>query len=159
MDLREPTHRVSPRARAYWAAEAAGKVIVVLIVLLAFTAAWNVFGLPWWAWVAIGLALAGYVVVVPALRWRIHRWEIGAQAVYTQTGWLSRERRIAPLNRVQTVDFEQHPIARMLRLATVTVTTASAAGPLKISGLDLGTAETLVADLTERTAADDGDAT
>ena len=67
---------------------------------------------------------------MPRVRYRIHRWESTDTAVYTQTGWLSRERRIAPMSRVQTVDFEQGPIDRLLGLASVTVTTASAAGPL-----------------------------
>ena len=42
--------------------------------------------------------------VVPMWRYRVHRWEIRPQAVYTRTGWLVQERRIAPISRVQTVD-------------------------------------------------------
>jgi membrane protein YdbS with pleckstrin-like domain len=41
----------------------------------------------------------------------------------------------------------------------VTVTTASAAGPLKIKGLDRSVAEDLVEKLTEVTQAHQGDAT
>ena len=54
---------------------------------------------------------------MPRVRYRIHRWESTDTAVYTQTGWLSRERRIAPMSRVQTVDFEQGWIDRLLGLA------------------------------------------
>ena len=93
------------------------------------------------------------------MRYRIHRWESTDTAVYTQTGWLARERRIAPMSRVQTVDFEQSAIGRLLGLATVTVTTASAAGPLRISGIDKHVADRLVDDLTRRTEAEAGDAT
>jgi membrane protein YdbS with pleckstrin-like domain len=100
-----------------------------------------------------------YVVVMPAVRYRIHRWESTADAVYTQTGWLTRERRIAPMSRVQTVDLEQGPVSRLLGLAEVTVTTASAAGPLKIEGLDFPIAQRLVDELTRRTSAVAGDAT
>ena len=66
----------------------------------------------------------------------MHRWEVTDTAVYTQTGWWSRERRIAPMSRIQTVDHAEGAIARLFGLATVTVTTASAAGALEIAGLD-----------------------
>ena len=52
--------------------------------------------------------LAGFTLAVPPLRFRIHRWEITDEAVYTLSGWLVREWRIAPISRVQTVDTEQH---------------------------------------------------
>ena len=68
----------------------------------------------------------------------MHRWEITGTAVYTQTGWWARERRIAPMSRIQTVDHAEGAIARLFGLATVTVTTASAAGALEIEGLDRG---------------------
>jgi len=63
------------------------------------------------------------------------------------------------MSRVQTVDFEQGPLDRLLGLASVTVTTASAAGPLKIIGIDKPVADKLVEELTRRTEAEAGDAT
>ena len=77
-----------------------------------------------------------YAAVVPQWRYLVHRWEVTDTAVYTQTGWWARERRIAPMSRIQTVDYAEGPIARLFGLATVTVTTASAAGALQIDGLD-----------------------
>ena len=79
---------------------------------------------------------SAYVAVVPQWRYRVHRWEVTDTAVYTQTGWWARERRIAPMSRIQTVDHVEGAIARLFGLATVTVTTASAAGALEIAGLD-----------------------
>jgi Uncharacterized conserved protein len=81
------------------------------------------------------------------------------EAVYTQSGWISQERRIAPISRVQTVDTARGPLEQLFGLANVTVTTASAAGPLHIDGLDRATAEGLVAELTEITSHSEGDAT
>jgi hypothetical protein len=81
------------------------------------------------------------------------------EAVYTLSGWLVREWRIAPISRVQTVDTEHGPLQQMLGLATVTVTTASARGPVKIGGLADGDARELARTLTERTQAHPGDAT
>ena len=75
-------------------------------------------------------------MLVPQWRYLVHRWEVTDTAVYTQTGWWARERRIAPMSRVQTVDHREGAIARLFGLATVRVTTASSAGALTIEGLD-----------------------
>lgn len=144
-----------------WAVSAALQEAFVLAVLVVvkLTGWWDV---PGWVWLAYAVGAVTYVAVMPVLRYRMHRWESTETAVYTQTGWLSRERRIAPMSRVQTVDFEQSPLARLLGLASVTVTTASAAGPLQIDMVDKAVADRLVDDLTRRTEAGEsgsGDAT
>ncbi len=156
--LRDPAHQVSPRAPVLWAVGAAVRMLV-LLALLVGAQLMDWIRLPWWGWAALGLCAAGYVLAMPVVRYRVHRWESTETAVYTQTGWLSRERRIAPMSRVQTVDFEQSAVARLVGLASVTVTTASAAGPLHISGIDKAVADRLVDDLTRRTEAESGDAT
>lgn len=157
--LRAPAQRVSPKARAVWAVAAAVQGVVGGGILAVLVLAWQLFTMPWWGWLAYAAVAVAYVVVMPAVRYLIHRWESTADAVYTQTGWLTRERRIAPMSRVQTVDLEQGPVSRLLGLAEVTVTTASAAGPLKIEGLDFPVAQRLVDELTRRTSAVAGDAT
>jgi membrane protein YdbS with pleckstrin-like domain len=157
--LREPRQRVSTRARAVWTVGALVQVVVGVGVLAVLVLVWQLFAMPWWGWLACALIALGYVAVMPAFRYRVHRWESTADAVYTQTGWLTRERRIAPMSRVQTVDLEQGPVSRLLGLAEVTVTTASAAGPVKIEGLDFPVAQRLVDELTRRTSAVPGDAT
>jgi membrane protein YdbS with pleckstrin-like domain len=96
---------------------------------------------------------------MPQWRYRVHRWEVTGDAVYTQSGWITQERRIAPISRVQTVDTERGPLEQLFGLANVTVTTASAAGPLRIHGLDRATADGLVAELTEVTSHNLSDAT
>ena len=156
--LRDPAHQVSPKAPLVWAAGAAFQELVGLAVLVVVELMgwWDV---PVWLWPLYAVLAIGYVVAMPVVRYRIHRWESTETAVYTQTGWISRERRIAPMSRVQTVDLEQSPVSRLLGLATVTVTTASAAGPLRINGIDKQVADRLVDDLTRRTEAEAGDAT
>lgn len=157
--LRDPANLVSPRARLVWAGGALSFALALGFVLLVASRLFEVFPMPAWAWVAYAVAALAYVVVMPLYRYRVHRWESTATAVYTQRGWLGRERRIAPMSRVQTVDLEQGAVSRALGLATVTVTTASAAGPLRIEGLDRVVAERLVEELTRRTDAEPGDAT
>jgi membrane protein YdbS with pleckstrin-like domain len=108
------------------------------------------------AWLVLA---AAHLVVMPQWRYRVHRWEATGTAVYTQAGWLRQERRIAPISRVQTVDSERGPIEQLFKLANVTVTTASAAGPIKIEGLAARDADPLVAVLSARVGQTTGDAT
>jgi membrane protein YdbS with pleckstrin-like domain len=158
--LRAPLHQVSPRAVWYWAT----KALVLWLVLAGAQVIWFVGDdgsvAPHVA-VAVAWAVlaAAHLLVMPRWRYRVHRWEATDTAVYTQTGWVSVERRIAPISRVQTVDSAKGPIEQLFRLANVTVTTASAAGPIKIHGLASADADRLVADLTTRVAQTTGDAT
>lgn len=70
-------------------------------------------GTPQWLHgIAAAVTVVGFVVfagVVPLWRYRVHRWDIGPRAVYTRSGWLIQERRIAPISRVQTVDTLHEP--------------------------------------------------
>jgi len=157
--LREPSGRVSPRAPVVWVVGALVQGLLLGAALFVASTVAGLFAMPAWAWAAYAVVAIGHAVVMPVYRYRVHRWESTDTAVYTQRGWLTRERRIAPMSRVQTVDLEQGIVSRLLRLATVTVTTASAAGPLRIDGLDTETAERLVEELTRRTEAEPGDAT
>lgn len=158
--LRPPMHRVSPRALWYWAARAAVLWVVLLVPQVIWWFAGGGDRLPHLIVALVWLVLAAvHLVVMPQWRYRVHRWEATDTAVYTQTGWISQERRIAPISRVQTVDSERGPIEQLFRLANVTVTTASAAGPIKIHGLAIKDADRLVADLTVRVGQTTGDAT
>jgi membrane protein YdbS with pleckstrin-like domain len=156
ISLRDPAHRVSPRARVMWILSAALEGVVALVVLLVAVLVWDV---PAWTLGVLALAVAAWAGVVPHWRYLVHRWETSETAVYTQTGWWARERRIAPMSRIQTVDYAQGPVERVFGLASVKVTTASAAGPLSISGLDRDVARRLVDDLTRQADAVEGDAT
>ena len=156
--LREPSQRVSPRARLMWLATSLLEGAVLLAVLLALVRI-DAVELPMWVLLVGAAAVAAYVAVVPQWRYLVHRWEVTDTAVYTQTGWWARERRIAPMSRIQTVDHAEGAIERLFGLATVTVTTASAAGALEIVGLDSLVARRLVDELTVRADAVEGDAT
>jgi membrane protein YdbS with pleckstrin-like domain len=103
--------------------------------------------------------MALHIGVVPVWRYRVHRWEISPQAVFTRTGWLVQERRIAPISRVQTVDTYRGPLDRLFGLANVTVTTASSAGAVHIVGLDGDVADRVVEQLTDIAALGAEDAT
>ena len=163
--LREPSQRVSPRARLMWLLAAALQGAVLLVVLVVVGPVRDWVPLPWWVLALAAVAVATYVAVVvylavvPQWRYLVHRWEITDTAVYTQTGWWARERRIAPMSRIQTVDYVEGAISRLFGLASVTVTTASAAGALEIAGLDQARARQLVDELTLKANTVEGDAT
>jgi membrane protein YdbS with pleckstrin-like domain len=158
--LRPPANRVSRTAIWYWAARAAGSWLVIIgvqVVLLVTDHGDRGLRLALLAASVVVAAL--HVGVMPQWRYRVHRWESTPEAVYTQSGWFTQERRLAPISRIQTVDSRRGPIEQLFGLSNVTVTTASAKGHLVIDGLDRATAERLVAELTATAQATPGDAT
>jgi membrane protein YdbS with pleckstrin-like domain len=157
--LREPSELVSPRAVGDWRLSAVPLVVLSLVpaaVVLVVSAA------AWWAWVVAAVLVASAVavlVVMPGLRYRVHRWEVTHEAVYTRSGWLRRDVRIVPLSRVQTISTSQTAVMRAFGLASLLVTTASSAGAVRVEGLDAELARDVVSELTRDTAATEGDAT
>lgn len=157
--LRNPRHRVARRAIGLWMTKAAfGWLIFVVAQLIVWVT------VSWAGWLLVtGIVSSGIglldVVIVPWWRYRVHRWEVSEDAVYTLQGWLNLEWRVAPSSRIQTVDTARGVFERLFGLATVTVTTASAAGHVAISGIDHELAARLVEDLTARSQDEPGDAT
>ncbi len=167
-NLADPAYPPSRKAPLVWAIGAAIPWLLLVIGQLVWFAigrqspASGWYPQLWLHWVAAAVTVIGivvFVVVVPMWRYRVHRWEIGAQAVYTRTGWLVQERRIAPISRVQTVDTYRGPLDRLFGLANVTVTTASSAGAVRIVALDSEVADRVVAQLTDIAALGAEDAT
>lgn len=158
--LRAPAHQVSPRSRWFWGVRALLAWLVPLVIEIVIAVRTHGDRGPAELVIAGTALLAiAHISVMPQWRYRVHRWEATPTAVYTQSGWINQQRRIAPLSRIQTVDTERGPIEQLFGLANVTVTTASAAGPLKIHGLALTTAQQLVDELTSATGQSAGDAT
>ena len=159
--LREPRHQVSPRAIRYWVVN--GLVGGLIGWTVMFTIFWF---LPdsWGRWlgplfILVMIVNLADVTLEPIIRYRRTRWEVTDERVFSQTGWLSRDQRIAPLSRVQTVDTHRGAVMRLYRLANVTVTTASAAGPITLHCLDTDVADRVTAELARVTGQTTGDAT
>ncbi|NGN62645.1 PH domain-containing protein [Streptomyces sp. A7024] len=163
--LRPPRHRVDPKARRWWTVQAllvvSGPLLLVAAALLALSVLFFPGALPWLAplvLVVLVLPSVGYLIAMPRWRYAVHAWELGEQAVYAASGWLWQQRRIAPLSRVQTVDAVRGPVQRRYGLATVTVTTASTAGDIKIAGLSDADAEELSRRISDAAQVVPGDA-
>lgn len=160
VDLLDPANPPSGKAPLVWALGASIPWAVLALAQLAWFA---IDHRSFWPHaVAAGATVVGalvFVLVVPLWRFRVHRWDVSPDAVYTRSGWLVQERRIAPISRVQTVDTERGPLDRLFGLANVTVTTASSAGAVRIAALDSEVADRVVAQLTDVAAIGDEDAT
>ncbi|WP_067467710.1 PH domain-containing protein [Nocardia amamiensis] len=158
--LADPAWRPSPKAKLLWTVQAA----MAWVIPFAAQIVWALLDSAHRGWqlgvFLVTVALAALNIgVVPWWRYTVHRWEVTDEAVYTRVGWLTQESRVAPISRVQTVDTERGPLERLLGLATVTVTTASSAGAVQITALDLPIAEETVTRLTRIAAQHRGDAT
>jgi membrane protein YdbS with pleckstrin-like domain len=157
--LRVPGNRVSRRAISYWTARAAASGAVVIAVELILAA---VSGFPalWRAAIVVTATFVGlHAIIMPRWRYRVHRWEVTDEALYTRSGWFSVHWRIAPISRIQTIDSHRSVGERLFGVANVTATTASAAGPVRIHGLDRQLADRLLDQLAVATGQTPGDAT
>ena len=81
---------------------------------------------------AAGLAI---VVVLPGVRYRRWRFEVGDEEIDLRHGGFTLRRTLVPMRRVQHVDSSSGVVERALDLATLTVHTA--AGTVSIPGLEV----------------------
>ncbi|MEJ3655925.1 PH domain-containing protein [Actinomycetes bacterium KLBMP 9759] len=98
-------------------------------------------------WVAIAIGVL--VVVGGVLRWRTTRYRITPERVELHSGWLRRQRRSVPRDRIRTVDLTARPIARLFGLTVVQVSAASGAA-LEKTGLSLDSVSKAEADRLRR---------
>ncbi|MEV4381658.1 PH domain-containing protein [Streptosporangium sp. NPDC049644] len=158
--LRPPRHRIERRAILMWTLNA---LIWGILVVSGLGIAYALLPdtRPWLGPVLVIFAViyAVNIAVMPTWRYLVHRWEITDQAVYALNGWITREWRITPISRIQSIDTRRGPLQTMLGLATLKVTTASREGAISIAGLNAAVAEEHSHRLTEITQATPGDAT
>ncbi|MET7395850.1 PH domain-containing protein [Dactylosporangium sp. NPDC005572] len=158
--LRPPRHRVERRAILLWTLNA----IVTALVSV------GGLGLTYGLWEAsrpyVGplLAVAAVfaavnILAMPTWRYLVHRWEFTDRAVYNLDGWITREWRITPISRIQSIDTKRGPLQALLGLTTLKVTTAAKAGSIAIRGLDARVAAEAAERLTDITQDTPGDAT
>lgn len=157
--LRPPRESLDPRVRLWWRVH--GLVWPLLLAAVLAVLGLLISPLAWFLPLAGGVAVVGLLValLLPAYWYRIHRWELTEDAVYTRSGFVWQEWRAAPLSRIQTVDTTRGPLQQALGLATLVVTTASSKGAVTVAGLDHERAAEIAGTLTRATQAVPGDAT
>lgn len=129
------------------------------MVATSATAAWNGWPSRWFLLSTVApLAWLIFSATYVAYRRRVlHRWEVTHEAIYTRTGWLTLHTRIAPINRVQTVQVKQGMLARLFGLGAVECSTASDA--IEIGLIDAQVAQQIADHLTAVVNLDTTDAT
>jgi putative membrane protein len=98
-------------------------------------------------WIAVGAA--AMVVAFGIVRWRTTRYRITPERVELHSGWLNRQRRSVPRDRIRTVDLTARLEHRLFGLSVVKVGAAS--GSIAESrGLSLDAVSKAEADLLRR---------
>jgi uncharacterized protein len=99
------------------------------------------------------LLLALYVAFYPPARFRRWRWRLTPLALELRYGVVVHRHEAVPYFRVQQIDVAQGPLDRLLGLATLQVTTASASGSVALPGIPAGEAPLVRAELLARATA------
>ena len=108
-------------------------------------------------WFAVGGAAV--VVLAGVLRWRTTRYRITDERVELHTGWLRRQRRSVPRNRIRTVDLTASPLHRVFGLSVVQVGSATGGASaldrsarMDLDAVSTAEAERLRRELLDRTS-------
>jgi uncharacterized protein len=154
--VREPAWPLSRSAIGLWVTEG----VIASLFLGVAAAAFAIFvpsdapaPFPALRWLVPVLVLVYAVVAIgirPWIRFRVHRWEVTGEAVYTLTGWLTRTWTLVPISRIQTVDVTRGVLQQLFGLSTVAVMTASSQGTVQVWHLEADVAQQVADDLAHR---------
>jgi membrane protein YdbS with pleckstrin-like domain len=152
--VRDPAWSLSRSAIGLWVTEG----VIGTLVYGALVAAFVLFvpdggPVPVLRWLlpALLVVYAGTAIGIrPWVRYRVHRWEVTGEAVYTLTGWLTRTWTLVPISRIQTVDVTRGVLQQLFGLATVAVLTASSQGTVRVLHLEADVAQRVADDLARR---------
>ena len=153
--VRTPSWRLPRSAIWLWGTQGALESLVVLAVAVVFDLVAPPSGAPlpvlhWLLPTLAGLYAVLAVGVRPLVRYRVHRWEVTGEAVYTRTGWLTRTWTLVPVARIQTVDVTRGVVQQLFGLASVAVLTASSEGTVRVPHLEVDVAHRVADDLARR---------
>ena len=156
--VREPAWSLSRSAIGLWVTEG----VISSLFLGIGAAVFAVFvpddvggPFPLLRWLLPAAALLYAVTAIgirPWFRFRVHRWEVTTDAVYTLTGWLTRTWTLVPISRIQTVDVTRGVLQQLFGLSTVAVLTASSQGTVRVWHLEADVAQRVADDLARRAA-------
>ena len=154
--VRKPAWSLSRSAIGLWVTEGVvsslgiGIAAALFIVYVPVDAGGPLPLLRWLVPVAAVLWAVATIGVRPWFRFRVHRWEVTPDAVYTLTGWLTRTWTLVPISRIQTVDVTRGVLQQLFGLSTVAVLTASSQGTVRVWHLEAEVAQRVADDLAHR---------
>ncbi len=79
-------------------------------------------------WLLIAAAFAGLTVLNAVATWWMSSYEITGRSLRLRTGWLNRQERAVSFERIQSIDLQEPPLARLLGVAQLRVETAAGGG-------------------------------
>ncbi len=79
-------------------------------------------------WLLIAAGLAGLTVLNAVANWWMSSYEITGRSLRLRTGWLNRQERAVAFERIQSIDIQEPPLARLLGVAQLRVETAAGGG-------------------------------
>ncbi|WP_367947889.1 PH domain-containing protein [Rathayibacter sp. VKM Ac-2858] len=140
LDLAGPWRRVSPK---YVAVEVVSAV-VSSVVLLAVPIVMLLIGVSWaWILVLAAAILAVTLLIVAPRRARAYGYRLREDDLLFRRGIMFQRFVSVPYGRMQLIDVNRGPLARVLGLADLRFVTAAAATGVSIPGLVDGDAEEL----------------
>ena len=144
--------RLDPRMLVVAPARALVRLVPVLLVLLVTGRGDD----PVRLWISAGITVL--VVLAGIVRWRTTKYRITPERVELHSGWIRRQRRSVPRDRIRTVDLTATPLHRLFRLDVVVVHAAGTGVEHRHGGLELDAVaategEGLRAELLDRGAA------
>ncbi|UPM41980.1 PH domain-containing protein [Halocatena salina] len=117
---------LDPRVRIIWGLTGLlGAIVVSLGVAIVDT---FLFSIGQWLAVVAFVGIGSCVVPYTLLRYRVWQFEIRDDALHLERGVFTRVETAVPFVRVQHVDTQRGPVARLLGLASVVVYTAGSRG-------------------------------
>jgi membrane protein YdbS with pleckstrin-like domain len=149
-----------PRVRLQWILTAFVTASVLAGVVAVIGAALGAVSIPPYVPPAIGVTLGLAGVLHAFARFDRWRYEIQEDALYLERGVITEVETAVPFVRVQHVDTQRGPVARLLGIASVVVYTAGSRGAdVTVPGLTPDQAETLrnrLRELAVESEPDDG---
>ena len=142
-DLPTERHRLPARVTRYWRWRAFYSSLPLLVLLIsgAIVLPWG----PWWVrWGIVGVfvaVIAACLIILPPIRYRVFWYAISSTEIDIQNGIIFTKRSVVPMRRVQTLLSERGPMADHYRMTNLKIRTA--AGSVRLSGLDRGEADEL----------------
>ena len=122
-----------------------GLVVSVIAILIANEVSKDVI---FTVLLAVGIpvfVVIGFVLVMPALRYKMYEWGYDDRRIVVKHGVIFRERVVIPVCQIQDLHRTQGPIMMLLKLSDVTISTAGS--NFNISTLTTAEAENLIDDL------------
>lgn len=112
-----------------------GLVVVLALALALFlTGVTDNAAVRWIGWVVLLVALVWFLVA-PFLRWLTTTYTFTNRRFIKRSGFIAKEGRTIPLNRISGVDFEIGVIDRIFGCGTLVVSDASTDGSVELSDI------------------------